>query len=134
MRCVWAFITALGIVVLAALAVSCTGTYNVAANVADVGLVKWFLSSTMQRSVSSHAQSVSAPVQLTDQPAQQGLHIYNGTCARRAGEGSRRYRQGPQSRSALPARYSRALDERAAVLDHQERDQNDGNGLLWRRA
>ena len=80
MRFVWGFLSALILVVVGALAVTYTGAYNVAANVPDAGIVKWLLSTNMQRSVASRAQSVKPPAQLTEQQARDGLHVYKETC------------------------------------------------------
>jgi mono/diheme cytochrome c family protein len=79
-RFIWGIVAALIVVVIAALAVTYSGAYNVAANVPDPGIVKWLLSTNMQRSVISHAQSVKAPASLTDDQARQGLRIYKETC------------------------------------------------------
>jgi mono/diheme cytochrome c family protein len=79
-RFIWGFIAALVILALGALAISYTGTYNVAARVPDPEIVQWFLSSTMRRSVANHAQGASAPVQFTDEQARQGIGIYKETC------------------------------------------------------
>jgi cytochrome c553 len=80
MRFIWGFLTALILLAVGALAFTYSGAYNVAANVPDAGVVKWLLSTNMQRSVTSHAQSISAPAQLTDQQARDGLRIYKETC------------------------------------------------------
>jgi mono/diheme cytochrome c family protein len=80
MRFIWGFLAALLILVLGAGVVTFTGGYNVAASVPDVGIVKWLLSTNMQRSVVSHAQSISDPPPLTDQQAREGLRIYKDTC------------------------------------------------------
>ena len=56
------------------------GAYNVAANVPDPGIVKWLLSTHMQRSVARHAGSSSAPTQFSDQQVKDGLRIYKETC------------------------------------------------------
>src|SRR5437016_332023 len=80
MRFIWGFIAALIVLAVGALGVTYAGAYNVAANVPDAGIVKWLLSTNMQRSVMSHAQPISAPAQLTDQQARDGLRIYKDTC------------------------------------------------------
>jgi mono/diheme cytochrome c family protein len=80
MRFVWGFITAVVIAVLFGLAVTYSGAYNVAAVVPDPAIVRWLLSTNMQRSVVRHAQSVSAPAQLTEEQARKGIAIYKETC------------------------------------------------------
>ena len=80
MRFILGFLAALVVAVVAALAITYSGSYNVAANVPDPGLVSWLLSTNMQRSVTTHAQAVKAPAQLTDEQARQGLRIYKETC------------------------------------------------------
>jgi mono/diheme cytochrome c family protein len=80
MRFIWGFVAALVVLVAGALGVTYSGAYNVAANIPDPGIVKWLLSTNMQRSVVSHAQSITAPAQLTDQQARDGLRIYKETC------------------------------------------------------
>jgi mono/diheme cytochrome c family protein len=80
MRFIWGFVFALIALLVGALAVTYSGAYNVAANVPDPGIVKWLLSTNMQRSVAHHARSISAPAQLSDQQAKDGLRIYKETC------------------------------------------------------
>jgi uncharacterized membrane protein len=80
MRFIWGFVFALIALLVGALAVTYSGAYNVAANVPDPGIVKWLLSTNMQRSVARHARSISAPAQLSDQQAKDGLRIYKETC------------------------------------------------------
>jgi mono/diheme cytochrome c family protein len=80
MRFIWGFALALILLVAAALGVTYSGVYNVAANVPDADAVKWLLSTNMQRSVVRHARSINAPTQLTDQQATDGLRIYKETC------------------------------------------------------
>jgi mono/diheme cytochrome c family protein len=80
MRFIWRFVAALVVLLAGALAVTYSGAYNVAANVPDVGIVNWLLSTNMQRSVVRHARSINAPAQLTDQQAKDGLRIYKETC------------------------------------------------------
>jgi mono/diheme cytochrome c family protein len=80
LRFILGFIAALVAVIGAALAVTYTGSYNVAANVPDAGIVRWFLSTNMQRSVMNHAQGIKAPAQLTDEQARKGFQIYKETC------------------------------------------------------
>lgn len=80
MRFIWGFVVALITLLAGALAVTYSGAYNVAANVSDPGFVKWLLSTNMQQSVTRHARSISAPMQLTDQQAGDGLRIYKETC------------------------------------------------------
>jgi mono/diheme cytochrome c family protein len=80
MRFIWGFLAALIVLLAGALAVTYSGAYNVAANVPDVGIVNWLLSTNMQRSVVRHARSINAPAQLTDQQAKEGLRIYKETC------------------------------------------------------
>jgi mono/diheme cytochrome c family protein len=80
MRFIWGFVAALIILVVGAGVITLTGAYNVAANVPDVAVVKWLLSTNMQRSVVNHAQSVNAPKQFTDLQAREGQRIYKDTC------------------------------------------------------
>src|SRR2546423_902703 len=80
MRFIWGFLTALVLAGVGALAVTYSGAYNVAANVPDASVVKWLLSTNIQKSVASHAQSIKAPGELTDQQARDGFHIYKETC------------------------------------------------------
>jgi len=76
----WGFVVALIVVLLGALGVTYSGAYNVAANVPDNPVINWLLSTTMQHSVARHAQSVSAPAELTEQQARNGFSIYRETC------------------------------------------------------
>lgn len=80
MRFILGFLAALVVALVAALAITYSGSYNVAANVPDTGIVSWLLSTNMQRSVTSHAQAIKPPPQLTDEQAHQGLRIYKETC------------------------------------------------------
>ena len=80
MQFLWGFVVALIVILLGALGVAYSGAYDVAANVPDNSAVNWLLSTTMQHSVARHAQSVSAPAELTDQQARNGLSIYKETC------------------------------------------------------
>jgi mono/diheme cytochrome c family protein len=80
MRFIWGFLAALIVLVAGALAVTYSGAYNVAANVTDAGVIKWLLSTNMQRSVIRHAQSVRAPALFTEQQAKEGIRIYKETC------------------------------------------------------
>jgi mono/diheme cytochrome c family protein len=80
MRFIWGFVVALILLLAVALAVTYSGSYNVAANVPDVGIVNWLLSTNMRRSVVRHARSVNAPAQLSEQQAKDGLRIYKETC------------------------------------------------------
>jgi mono/diheme cytochrome c family protein len=80
MRFIWGFALALILLIAAALGVTYSGAYNVAANVPDADAVKWLLTTNMQRSVVRHARSIKAPIQLTDQQATDGLRIYKETC------------------------------------------------------
>jgi mono/diheme cytochrome c family protein len=80
MRFIWGIVVALVVLVVGALGITYSGAYNVAANVPDPGILKWLLSTNMQRSVVSHAQSIRTPAQLTDQQARDGLRIYKETC------------------------------------------------------
>jgi len=80
MRFIWGFITAVVIGVLAGLWITYSGSYNVAANADDPGIVKWLLSTNMERSVARHAQSISAPPQFSEQQVHQGSAIYKETC------------------------------------------------------
>jgi mono/diheme cytochrome c family protein len=107
MRFIWGFLTALVLLALGALALTYSGAYNVAANVPDAGVVKWLLSTNMQRSVTSHAQSISAPTQLTDQQARDGLRIYKETCV---------YCHGAPGKD--PGDISKGLNPEAPFLPH----------------
>ena len=80
MRFILGFVVALVLAVIAALAITFSGAYNVAANVPDAGIVSWLLSTNMQRSVMRQARQIDAPPQLTDEQARQGLRIYKETC------------------------------------------------------
>ena len=80
MRFIWGFVVALIVFLVGALAVTYSGAYNVAANVPDSTIVTWLLSTNMRRSVTHHARSISAPAQLGDQQAKDGLRIYKETC------------------------------------------------------
>jgi mono/diheme cytochrome c family protein len=80
MRFVWGFVAAAVVLAIAALAVTYSGAYNVAANVPDPAVVNWLLSTNMKQSVAKRAQSVSSPAQLTDEQARQGAGIYKDTC------------------------------------------------------
>ena len=80
MRFVLGFLAALAVVVIAALAITYSGAYNVAADVPDAGIVRWLLSTNMERSVMNHARAIKAPAQLTDEQARQGFRIYKETC------------------------------------------------------
>ncbi len=80
MRFIWGFLAALALVVVLGLAITYAGSYNVAANVPDAGIVRWLLSTNMERSVMNHARAIEAPAQLTDEQAQQGFRIYKDTC------------------------------------------------------
>jgi mono/diheme cytochrome c family protein len=80
MRFIWGLISALVILALGAIGVTYSGAYNVAATAPDPGIVQWFLSTTMQRSVVNRAKAISAPSQLTDQQARDGLRLYKETC------------------------------------------------------
>ena len=80
MRFVWGFVTAVVIAVLLGLAITYSGAYNVAADVPDPAIMRWLLSTNMQRSVVRHAQSVSAPAQLSEQQVRNGIAIYKETC------------------------------------------------------
>src|SRR5262245_18280996 len=79
-RFILGFLAALAAVVVAALAITYSGSYNVAANVPDAAIVKWFLATNMERSVMNHARGIKAPAQLTDEQARQGFRIYKETC------------------------------------------------------
>jgi mono/diheme cytochrome c family protein len=79
-RFILGFLAALAVVVVAALAITYSGSYNVAANVPDAGIVKWLLATNMERSVMNHARGIKAPAQLTDEQARQGFRIYKETC------------------------------------------------------
>src|SRR5262252_6489 len=75
------FIAALVILAIGAVAIAYSGAYNVAASVPETGILQWFLSTTMQHSVKSHAQGIAAqPPPLSDQQARDGLRIYRETC------------------------------------------------------
>src|SRR5262245_18395452 len=75
-RFILGFLAALAVVVVAALAITYSGSYNVAANVPDAAIVKWFLATNMERSVMNRARGIKAPAQLTDEQARQGFRIY----------------------------------------------------------
>ena len=79
MRFIWGFLFAVVALAVAGLGLTYAGAYNVAANVPDHGIVKWVLSTNMQRSVASHARSISAP-SLSDQQAKEGGRVYKETC------------------------------------------------------
>jgi mono/diheme cytochrome c family protein len=79
-RFIAGFLAALVVVIIAALAFTYSGSYNVAANVPDAGIVSWLLSTNMQRSVMNQAQAIKAPAQLTDEQARQGARFYRETC------------------------------------------------------
>jgi mono/diheme cytochrome c family protein len=74
------FVTALIVLAIAAVAVAYSGFYNVAAGAQEPGILQWFLTTTMHRSVKNHAQEVSAPGELTDHQAREGFRIYRDTC------------------------------------------------------
>jgi len=74
------FVAAVIILVIGAVAVAYSGVYNVAAGAPELGILQWLLSTTMQHSVKSHAQRITAPVELTDQQVRDGLRIYRETC------------------------------------------------------
>jgi mono/diheme cytochrome c family protein len=80
MRFVWGFVAAVVIAVLLGLTITYSGAYNVAADVPDPAIMQWLLSTNMQRSVVRHAQSVSAPAQLSEQQVRNGIAIYKETC------------------------------------------------------
>jgi mono/diheme cytochrome c family protein len=80
MRFILGFAFALILLIAVGLGVTYSGAYNVGANVPDAGLVTWLLSTNMQRSVARQARSITAPTQLTDQQALDGLRIYKETC------------------------------------------------------
>jgi len=80
MRFIAGFIVGLIAVACAALAIMYTGFYNVAADAPDNPVVDWFLSNTMIHSVISHAESVQAPAQFSDEQARAGFTIYRQTC------------------------------------------------------
>jgi mono/diheme cytochrome c family protein len=80
MRFIWGFVSALVLLVVAALAVTYSGSYNVAANAPDPAMVKWLLSTNMKQSVAKQAQSITSPAQLTEEQALQGARIYKDTC------------------------------------------------------
>jgi mono/diheme cytochrome c family protein len=80
MRFMMGFLAAFVILILGAGVVTFTGLYNVAASVPDAGIVKWLLSTNMERSVANHARTISAPPQFTDQQASDGIRIYKDTC------------------------------------------------------
>jgi mono/diheme cytochrome c family protein len=80
MRFLQGFVAALVILFIGAVTVAYSGVYNVAAGAPEIGILQWLLSTTMQRSVKSHAQGLIAPSQLTDQQAHNGFLIYRETC------------------------------------------------------
>lgn len=80
MRFIWGFITAVLLGVLVGLWVTYSGSYHVAANVADPAIVKWLLSTNMERSVTRHAQKISVPPTFSEQQVRQGIAIYTNTC------------------------------------------------------
>jgi mono/diheme cytochrome c family protein len=80
MRFILGFAFALILLIAVGLGVTYSGAYNVGANVPDAGVVAWLLSTNMQRSVARQARSITAPTQLTDQQALDGLRIYKETC------------------------------------------------------
>src|SRR5438105_3213638 len=137
MKFIQGFLTALIVLAIVAVAVAYSGVLNVAAGAPEPGILQWFLSTTMKHSVKSHAREVTASVELTDQRAREGFRIYRAgvrLLPRRAETGSRGYRQGPQSKTPLSGRHGRGLDQRRAVLDRQERNQDDRHGPLRRVA
>jgi mono/diheme cytochrome c family protein len=80
MKFILGFVTALIILAIGAVAVAYSGVYNIAAGAPEPAVVQWFLTTTMHHSVQSHAQDVSAPVELTDQRARDGFRIYRDAC------------------------------------------------------
>src|ERR1043166_1608563 len=80
MKFIAGFVVALIAAVCAAIIIMYTGSYNVAADGPDNPVVDWYLSNTMIHSVVSHAKSVQAPAQFSDQQARAGFNIYSQSC------------------------------------------------------
>ena len=80
MRSLLGFVTALILLVIAAVAVAYSGAYNVAARVPDPSILQWFLATTMEHSVRNHDQGITPRTDLTDDQARDGLRIYGETC------------------------------------------------------
>src|SRR5437660_704516 len=59
MRSLLGFVTALILLVIAAVVVAYSGAYNVAARAPDPGILQWFLATTMEHSVRNHAQGIT---------------------------------------------------------------------------
>src|SRR5262249_30730111 len=80
MKFLLGFVTALIVLAIGAVVVAYSGVYNVAAGAPEPGILQWFLSTTMHHSVKSHAQEITAPVDLNDQKAREGFRIYRDAC------------------------------------------------------
>jgi mono/diheme cytochrome c family protein len=66
--------------IVAGLAVSFSGIFNVAASVPENAITAWFLSTTMRRSVAQHASGGPVPGQFSDDQIHAGFRVYNETC------------------------------------------------------
>ncbi|HKJ87363.1 MAG TPA: cytochrome c [Gammaproteobacteria bacterium] len=70
------------LVAVVGIAIMYSGIYNVSAEYPHPGIFKWFLDTTMERSVENHAKGVEAPADL-DSPAmvQTGVKEFHEDCA-----------------------------------------------------
>ena len=80
MKFLLGFVVALSLLVIGAVAVAYSGSYNVAADAPGIPPLEWLLATTSQNSVPVHANGIQAPAQFTDQQAHAGLKIYRETC------------------------------------------------------
>ena len=137
MKFILGFVVALIVLAIGAVVFAYSGVYNVAAGAPEPGILQWFLTTTMHHSVKSHAPEVAAPFELTDERARDGFSIYRDACV--YCHGAPQQDPGDIGKGLNPkAPYLGdtvgGVDQRPAVLDRQERDQNDRHGALRRVA
>lgn len=73
-------VSAVALLIVAALIVVYTGSYNVAALDRHADVVRWAFDTTMHRSVRDRAAEVAAPETVTAEQVSAGAHTYAATC------------------------------------------------------
>lgn len=74
------FVCGLAVVVIGGIVFVYSGLYNVAASDPHNGVVRWALSTTMERSVAARSDDVVAPVPFDDEQVRRGFEHFDDTC------------------------------------------------------
>jgi hypothetical protein len=121
---------------LGAVAYIKSGIYNVAASKPHTNLTFWVTHETMIHSVRRHAASVTPPQQFSAAQVVAGFRSYQTHCVAYHGAaqvGRQRWAGGMEPSPPLFARHQSAIHAPAAVLDREERHQDDWHAVMEER-